>query len=106
MRIPALLPLFLLAVLALGPTAPASASAPVVAPEFANSFPALQPLQPAQESSDSGVLRAADEPLLLGAAYWLLLAAFAMRRSVRRTPEDDPTPITSWVLGNAPPVPR
>jgi hypothetical protein len=48
-----------------------------------------------------------DERVLAVASFWLLLAALATWRVARRRPEhDDPTPVTGWVLGYAPPLPR
>jgi hypothetical protein len=98
--------LLLSAVLAVGLAAPATAREPVVAPEFAASFPALLPLEETAKTGPtaSGSL-GPDERVLLAGAFWLLLAAFAISRSGRQ-PEQDPTPITGWVLGYAPPLPR
>lgn len=86
--------------------APASASEPVVAPEFANSFPALLPIEQTAKPKPaaSGAL-GPDERVLLAATFWLLLAGFALWRVAGR-PEHDPTPIVGWVLGYAPPLPR
>lgn len=96
-------------VLVVGLATPASAaepSGPVVAPEFAASFPALLPVQETAkpDPTTSGAL-GPDERVLLAATFWLLLAGLAISRSGRQ-PEHDPTPITGWVLGYAPPLPR
>jgi hypothetical protein len=96
-------------VFVLGLAAPAAArepSGPVVAPEFAESFPALLPVQATAktESAASGAL-GPDERVMLAATYWLVIAAFALRRVARR-PEHDPTPTVGWALGYAPPLPR
>jgi hypothetical protein len=101
--------LLLPAVLAVALPAPASArepSGPVIAPEFAASFPALLPVQETSKPDPTapGAL-GPDERVLLAATFWLLLAGLAISRSGRR-PEHDPTPITGWVLGYAPPLPR
>ena len=101
--------MLLSAVFVVGLAAPASAgepSGPVVAPEFANSFPALLPVQETAKADPpaSGAL-GPDERVLLAATFWLLLAGLAISRAGRR-PEHDPTPITGWVLGYAPPLPR
>ena len=95
--------------LVVGPAAPASAaesSGPVVAPGFAASFPALLPVQETAkpDPTASGAL-GPDERVLLAATFWLLLAGLAISRRGRQ-PEQDPTPITGWVLGYAPPLPR
>jgi hypothetical protein len=104
--------LLLSAVLVLGLTAPAAAgepSGPVVATEFADSFPALLPVEETTtrtHPTPSGAL-GPDERVLAVASFWLLLAALATWRVARRRPErDDPTPVTGWVLGYAPPLPR
>jgi hypothetical protein len=104
-RIPAFPSLLVIAVLALGPTASASAAAPVVAPEFADSFPALVPLEATAEDTTASSALGPDERVLLAATFWLLLAGLALWRA-RRQPEQDPTPVTGWVLGYAPPLPR
>ncbi len=97
--------LILAAVFVLGLAAPSSAATPVLAPEFEQSFPALQPLESTgQEAKPSGAL-GPDDRVLLAATYWLVIAAFALRRLARR-PEHDPTPTVGWVLGYAPPLPR
>jgi hypothetical protein len=101
--------LLLSAVLVVGLTAPASArepSGPVVAAEFAESFPALLPVEETAktESPASGAL-GADDRVLLAATFWLLLAGLALWRVAGRA-EQDPTPITGWVLGYAPSLPR
>jgi len=97
------------AVFVLALAAPATArepSGPVVAPEFANTFPPLLPVQETAraEPAASGTL-GPDERVLLAATFWLLLAGFALWRVAGR-PEHDPTPIVGWVLGYAPPLPR
>ncbi len=97
------------AVFVLALAAPATArepSGPVVAPEFANTFPPLLPVQETAraEPATSGAL-GPDERVLLAATFWLLLAGFALWRVAGR-PEHDPTPIVGWVLGYAPPLPR
>ena len=89
-------------VLVLGLAAPASAATPVLAPEFEQSFPALQPLESTPEDTSAF---GPDDRVLLAATYWFLIAAFALRRVARR-PEHDPTPTVGWVLGYAPPLPR
>ena len=99
-------------VLLLGLSAPAAAQAPtgpVLAPGFADSYPALRPVQdtaqPTAGTQASGGLGL--DGLALGAAiYWLLLGALALRRAQLRTPREDPVPIAGWVLGCAPPLPR
>ena len=98
--------LLLSSVFVVGLVAPANASEPVIAPEFANSFPALLPIEQAAkpEPAASGAL-GPDERVLLAATFWLLLAGFAMWRRGRQ-PEHDPTPTVGWVLGYAPPLPR
>jgi hypothetical protein len=97
------------AVFVLALAAPATArepSGPVVAPEFANTFPPLLPVQETAraEPATSGAL-GPDERVLLAATFWLLLAGLALWRVAGR-PEHDPTPIVGWVLGYAPPLPR
>lgn len=94
--------MLLSAVFALGLASPASAATPVLAPEFEKSFPALQPLEPTSEDTSAF---GPDDRVLLAATYWLVIAAFALRRVARR-PEHDPTPTVGWVLGYAPPLPR
>jgi hypothetical protein len=98
--------LLLSSVFVVGLAAPASASEPVIAPEFAASFPALLPVQQTAkpDPAASGAL-GPDERVLLAATFWLLLAGFAMWRRARQ-PEHDPTPTVGWVLGYAPPLPR
>ena len=112
MRIPALLLLLLTAGL-LGATAPAlgqEPAGPVVAAEFAQTFPALLPMDPAPRehavpaAAASGAL-GPDERVLVAATYWLLIGMLALRRVTRRD-EPVPAPVSGWAFGLAPPVPR
>jgi hypothetical protein len=111
-RILALLSLVLTAVCAFGITSPALAqepARPVVAPEFAASFPALLPIEPTASEDPSPTASGAlgpDGRALVAATYWLLLGALALRRVTRRAPDPVPVPASGWEFGTAPPVPR
>ena len=96
----------------LGPSAPVAAQAPagpVLAPGFAESYPALRPIEdtprPTAGTQASGSL-GLNDLAVAAALYWLLLGALALRRAQLRTPREDPVPIAGWVLGCAPPLPR
>ena len=94
--------LLLSAVFLFSLAAPASAATPVLAPGFQQSFPELRPLESTHEDTSAF---GPDDRVLLAATYWVVIAAFALRRVARR-PEHDPTPTVGWVLGYAPPLPR
>jgi hypothetical protein len=105
-----LLPLSVVLVLFLSVPAVAQEPAgPVLAPGFAESYPALRPIedtpQPTAGTQASGAL-GLNDLALAAAIYWLLLGALALRRAQLRTPREDPVPIAGWVLGCAPPLPR
>ena len=104
MRILAVLTL----VCALGLSAPAFAqepAKPVVAAEFAESFPALLPMSPTTGSNATASQGLGlDETALIPATYWLLIGGLALRRVTRRR-ETPATPVSGRSLGPALPVP-
>lgn len=91
----------------LGLSAPAfgqEPAKPVVAAEFAESFPALLPMSPTTGSNGTASKGLAlHETALIPATYWLLLGAFALRRVTRRR-ESAATPVSGRGL-QALPVP-